>query len=121
VVRHITVYTIEVKTESTVQNPHSGYLRWAWCFNFFTTQAVQCPIHRKRGPDPHINNVDLTGVTEWQGRRATTLRRVPGIYSIDEIAQQTSNTAQVYMEEANQIRHFNPQHFSLFTRSFIAF
>jgi hypothetical protein len=56
---------------------------WARHFDFHATRAVRHPVHRRQGPDPHVINVDPTGATERQGRRATTLRRVCDICSID--------------------------------------
>jgi hypothetical protein len=52
------------KTESTVQD----ITRWARLFDFLTTRTMRHPVHYKRGPDPHVNNIYPTGATEQQGR-----------------------------------------------------
>jgi hypothetical protein len=111
VVRHLVVYTVEVKLNRPFGTHVQDITRWARCFDFLAARAMHHPVHHERGPNPHINNVDPIGVMERQGGRATTLRRVCGISSIDGLAQRTKNMAQLYTEEAKQIRNFNPQHF----------
>jgi hypothetical protein len=46
----------------------------AWCIDLFAIQAKQCPIVYEWGPSPHGNNINPTGVSRQQGRRATTSR-----------------------------------------------
>jgi hypothetical protein len=87
VVRQLAVYTVEVKLNRPFGTHVRAITRWDRHFDFFATQAMRHPIHNEWGPDPHVNNIDPIGVTEWQGRRATSLRRVCGICSIDGVAQ----------------------------------
>jgi hypothetical protein len=93
---------------------------WARRFHFFTI-TMRHPVYREWRPAPHINNINPTDTARRPGRRATTLRRVRDISSIDEVTQQTINTAQLYMRDANQIRNSNPQHFFLLLRIPLSF
>jgi hypothetical protein len=92
----------DLKSEVSSSTPHSLYHKrelnqpfrthiWdsvhcVGCLNFFSISAVQCPVHCKLEPDPHVNNVNSIGVARQHGRRATNPRKVCGLCFIDEEA-----------------------------------
>jgi hypothetical protein len=66
-----------------------------------------------QGSDPHVINANPTDAAGWQGRWATTLRRVCGLYFINDATPTYRQHGTTLHWDANQIRNPNPQHFFL--------